>query len=81
MEFLMIPVVLGLVVLWMGSLISGVSLQIRRMQDLGWAPGAVYGYVAATIAWVFIELCFLQVLKQILWRLGHSSGAGVAVLS
>lgn len=55
-EFLMIPVVLGLVVLWMGSLISGVSLQIRRMQDLGWAPGAVYGYVAATIAWVFIEL-------------------------
>ena len=54
-EFLMIPVVLGLVVLWMGSLISGVSLQIRRMQDLGWAPGTVYGYVAATIAWVFIE--------------------------
>ena len=54
-EFLMIPVILGLVVLWMGSLISGVSLQIRRMQDLGWAPGVVYGYVAATIAWAFIE--------------------------
>lgn len=51
MEFLMIPAIIGLVVLWLGALISGVSLQIRRMQDLGWAPGVVYGYVAATIAW------------------------------
>lgn len=55
MEFLMIPVILGLSALWIGSLISGISLQIRRMQDLGWAPGAVYGYVAASIAWAFID--------------------------
>lgn len=55
MEFLMIPVILGLAALWIGSLISGISLQIRRMQDLGWAPGAVYGYVAASIAWAFID--------------------------
>lgn len=55
MEFLMIPAIIGLMALWLGAVISGVSLQIRRMQDLGWAPGAVYGYVAATIAWAFIE--------------------------
>ena len=55
MEFLMIPAIIGLVALWLGALVSGISLQIRRVQDLGWAAGAVYGYVAATIAWVFIE--------------------------
>ena len=55
MEFLMIPVFIGLAALWIGSLMSGISLQIRRMQDLGWAPAAVYGYVAASIAWAFIE--------------------------
>ena len=55
MEFLMIPATIGLMALWLGAVISGISLQIRRMQDLGWAPGAVYGYVAASIAWAFID--------------------------
>ena len=36
MEFLMIPAIIGLVALWLGALVSGISLQIRRMQDLVW---------------------------------------------
>lgn len=64
MEFLMIPAIIGLMALWLGAVISGISLQIRRMQDLGWAPGAVYGYVAVVIAWIFIEPLFSEVVKS-----------------
>ena len=55
MGFLVIPACLALIIVGIASMVSRVSLMIRRMQDLGWAPGVVYGYVAATIAWAFIE--------------------------
>ena len=64
LEFLMIPIILGRVILWIGGMIAGISLQIRRMQDLGWRRGAIYGYVAAVIAWIFIEPLFSEVVKS-----------------
>ena len=64
LEFLMIPIILGMVILWIGGMIAGISLQIRRMQDLGWRRGAIYGYVAAVIAWIFIEPLFSEVVKS-----------------
>ena len=64
LEFLMIPISLGMVILWIGGMIAGISLQIRRMQDLGWRRGAIYGYVAAVIAWIFIEPLFSEVVKS-----------------
>lgn len=49
--FLGVPVGLAMVAAGFGVMIAVISLQIRRMQDMGWKPGVVYSYVSVSILW------------------------------
>ena len=60
MGFLVIPACLALIIVGIASMVSGVSLMIRRMQDLGWSRGVVYGYAAVSIIWNILNFLLDQ---------------------